>query len=285
MNRTRKVARFFVPRTIRNWLRSPSVSAKWIWDDIKFSCGIKKVIQIRPGWSLICHPASYRCAYYAQKNDPEQIAEFDGFINNSSEGMILLDIGAHFGLFSFAALHYGGSKARAIAVDPSPTAVNLLNVQAKLNQNADRLHVIQAAVNDHAGWESMVAVGVLASGYYVAPTKDHPKSELSQIKSVTLDGIVDELGVVPTHIKIDVEGYEAAVLRGGRKILSRALAPIVFIEIHNEIVRDLGGSPAETLALLRDYGYQTFTSDGLAISDAAILSKALIRVIAKKPLT
>jgi hypothetical protein len=109
MSRTRKAARFFVPRAVRNWLRSPASSAKWVWDDIKFSCGIKKVVQMRPGWSLICHPATYRCAYHAQQNDPEQIAEFDSFINNSSQGMILLDIGAHFGLFSFAALHYGGS--------------------------------------------------------------------------------------------------------------------------------------------------------------------------------
>jgi hypothetical protein len=141
------------------------------------------------------------------------------------------------------------------------------------------------AVNDHEGWESMVAVGVLASGYYVAPTNGHPASELSQTKSVTLDGMVDELSVVPTHIKIDVEGYEAAVLRGGRKTLSQSPAPIVFIELHNEIVRELGGNPAETLSLLRDYGYQAFTFDGLVINDAAILSKPLIRVIAKKKLS
>jgi FkbM family methyltransferase len=256
-----------------------------VWDDIKFSCGVKKVVQLRPGWSLICHPATYRCAYYAQQTDPEQIAEFDGFIDNSSEGMILLDIGAHFGLFSFAALHYGGPQARAVAVDPSPVAVNFLNIQARLNQTSDRLHVIQAAVNDHAGWESMVAVGVLASGYYVAPTKGHPAGELSRTRSITLDGIAEELGFIPTHVKIDVEGYEAAVLRGGRKTLSQSSAPIIFIELHNEIVRDLGGDPTETLALLRDYGYRTLTADGLAISDAAILSKPLIRVIAKRHLS
>jgi FkbM family methyltransferase len=278
----KSVLRFCVPRAVRNWARSPSVSARWAWDEVKFSSGVKKVIQMRPGWSLTCHPAAYRCAYFAQQSDPEQIAEFDCFINNSSAGMILFDIGAHFGLFSLASLHYGGPTARAVAVDPSPTATRFIAIQARLNRMTDRLHIIQAAVGEQTGRQSMVSVGVLASGYYVAPKSDHPASELSQAALVTLDSIADELKVIPTHIKIDVEGYEAAVLRGGRKILSQASAPILFIELHNEIVRESGGDPVESLILLRDYGYQTFTTDGLPIGDNEILSKPLIRLIAER---
>jgi FkbM family methyltransferase len=237
---------------------------------------------MRPGWSLICHPAAYRCAYFAQKNDPEQIAEFDGFIDNSSPGMILFDVGAHFGLFSFASLHYGGSEARAIAIDPSPTAVRFLTMQAKLNRIDDRLQVFQASVGDQLGRQKMISVGILASGYYVAPTEGHPLSELSETRSVTLDSIADELKVNPTHIKIDVEGYEDAVLRGGQKIFSQTPAPIIFLEVHNQIVRELGGNPAETLTLLRDYGYQTFTSTGIPLSEDEILNKPLTRIIARK---
>lgn len=279
------MTRFLVPRGTRNWLRSPSVSARWVWDDVKFSLGIRNVIEMQPGWALTCHPAAYRCAYFAHKSDPEQKAEFEGFINNSSTGMVLLDIGAHFGLFSFAALHYGGPTAQAIAVDPSPIATRFLKLQAKLNSSTDRLHVIQASVSDHSGWQSMVAVGVLASGYYIASSEGYPASELSRTKAVTLDGIVDEFGVIPTHIKIDVEGNEAAVLRGGQKIFSKIPAPIVFLEVHNEMVRDAGGNPEQTIMLLRGYGYETFTSAEIPISAKAILAKPLIRIIARKPLS
>jgi FkbM family methyltransferase len=237
---------------------------------------------MRPGWSLICHPAAYRCAYFAQQNDPEQIAEFDGFINNSSQGMILFDVGAHFGLFSFASLHYGGPQARAIAIDPSPTAIRFLTTQAKLNQIDDRLQVFQASVGDQTGRQRMLSVGVLASGYYVAPTEDHPFSELSETSLVTLDSVADELKLHPTHIKIDVEGFEAAVLRGAQKIFSRTPAPIIFLEVHNQIVRESGGHPAETLLLLRDYGYQTFTSTGFPLAEDEILNQPLIRIIARK---
>jgi FkbM family methyltransferase len=277
----KKLARLVLPRAARNWLRSPSASAKWLWDDLKFACGVNHVVEMRPGWSIICHPAAYRCAYHLQKNDPEQTAEFDGFVRNLHQGMILFDIGAHFGLFSLAALHYGGPAARAIAVDPSPTAVGFVNVQAKLNHLSDRLRVIQASASDHEGLQEMVAVGVLASGYYLPPDKAHGKNELTQTIAVTLDGLVDELNMTPTHIKIDVEGFEAAVLRGGQRLLSHQ-APTLFVEIHNEIVRGAGGNPTDTLTLLKDYGYETFTSDERPINEDEILDKPLIRVIARK---
>lgn len=237
---------------------------------------------MRPNWSLICHPAAYRCAYHLQLYDPEQVAEFDGFINHSSKGMILFDIGAHFGLFSLASLHYGGPQAQAVAVDPSPTAVRLLAVQAELSQVADRLRIIRASVGDKSGWQKMISVGVLASGFYMAPTNEHPDRDLTQTAAVTLDSLAKDLGMIPTHIKIDVEGCEAAVLRGGRKTLSKPSAPLLFIEIHNEIVRRLGGDPRETLFLLQDFGYRTFSVNDLPINDEQILSEPLIRVIAKK---
>jgi FkbM family methyltransferase len=281
MTHAKTMTRTFVPRAIRNWLRSPSASARWVYDEIRFCFGVRDTIEMRPGWKLTCHPAARRCAYFAQQSDPDQVAEFESFIRHSASGMMLLDIGAHFGLFSLAALHYGGPTARAVAIDPSPVAIRLLGVQAKLNRNVDRLKVIQASVDDHTGWQDMVAVGVLASGYYVAPPNGHPESELTRTKAVTLDGIVEELRFTPSHIKIDVEGQEAAVLRGGQKTLSTS-APILFLEIHNEIVRDLGGHVEDTLSLLRDYGYQTFSSDDAPMADDEILRKPLVRVIARK---
>lgn len=278
----KQLLRATIPRNVRNWLRSPTRSLEWAWDEVRYAVGSNKVLEIRPGWSLVCHPASYRGAYQAQDADPDQIAEFDNFIRNSSPGMLLFDIGAHFGLFSLAALHYGGSDARSIAVDPSPMAVRFTKLQATLNHVSDRLQVVQASAGDCSGWQDMVAVGVLASGYYVAPSKEHSAGELTKTREITLDELAREFGVAPTHIKIDVEGYEAAVLRGAETILARSPAPLLFIELHNEIIREGGGNPADTLALLRGYGYKAFTVDHHPIDEAAILSRSLVRIVASK---
>lgn len=282
MGFAKRAIRFSVPRNIRNWLRSPTRSAEWAWDEIKYALGVKQIVQMRPGWVLRCHPSAYRFAYYAHNSDWEQIAELDGFISACRPGMVLFDVGAHFGLFSLASLHYGGVTAKAIAVDPSETASRITRIQTKLNHVADQLRVINATVTDKPGRLDMVAVGVLASWYFIAPTKDHPKSELTRTRAITVDGLAQEFRTLPTHIKIDVEGHEAAVLRGGQQVLSQADPPVLFIELHNQMVRERIGDPAESLVLLKALGYNTFTVKGVPLGRDNILNRPLIRIMARK---
>ena len=68
------------------------------------------------------HSAFHR-GYSWCTSDDELIEELDSFIAHCRRGMVLFDVGAHFGVFSLAALHYGGPDAIAVAVDPSPAAV------------------------------------------------------------------------------------------------------------------------------------------------------------------
>jgi len=239
-------------------------------------------VEIRPGWPLICHPAAQRFAYLAQRTDSDQIDELDSFIQHINPGAVLIDVGAHFGIFSFAVLHYGGPSARAIAIDPSPMAAEFVKKQAKLNRVTDRLNVVQAAISDRVGWQSMVAAGIVSSGYYVAPSRDHTSGESTLTRTTTLDQLVKDFGVSPSHVKIDVEGYEFAALNGGVKLLSSDNAPLLFVELHNEIVRQNGGSPDEILRLLTTLGYERFATNGGRLDDQTILDRSLIRIVAKR---
>ena len=71
------------------------------------------------------------------------------------------------------------------------------------------------------------------------------RSELTKTAAVTIDQLADQFGA-PTHIKIDVEGHEAAVLLGREKTLSR-FAPLPVLELHNEMIRSEGGDPSDVL--------------------------------------
>ena len=282
MTYAKQIVRACVPRQVRSWLRSPTKSLEWVVDEIKHTLGLSQTIEIRSGWSLRCHPGAYGFAYWAQQEDPEQVAEFDGFISRCRSGMALFDIGAHFGLFSFAALHYGGTSARTIAVDPSPTAMRIMKIQAELNGMSDRLCAVQAAVGESGKWQDMVTVGVHSGGYLIAASEDYTSREITRTPSTTLDQLARDFKLLPTHIKIDVEGCEAQVLRGGSGILSADHAPLLFLELHNEIIRERHGDPAETISLLRQFGYETFGVDGVAVDAGTILNRRLVRVIAKK---
>lgn len=279
---SKRLIRAVVPRNVRNWLRAPGKSVQWAWNDLKYSVGITSTLQLRPGWNLRCHPGAHDFAYWAQESDAEQVDEFDAFVSHCSEGMVLFDIGAHFGLFSLAALHYGGPTAKALAVDPSATATRIMEVQSKLNRLEDRLRIVRAAVGDVEGVHEMVTVGLVSGGYLVAAGEDHPEREITRVRATTLDNLTNETNLSPTHIKIDVEGFEAEVIRGGRKLLSSENAPILFIELHNEMITARNADPSEALSLLKELGYQTSAVDGSRVSDIEILEKPLIRIIASK---
>jgi Methyltransferase FkbM domain len=125
-----------------------------------------------------------------------------------------------------------------------------------------------------------VAIGVLAGGYFSAPNSDHPSTEVTHAPALTLDALVEQFSVRPTHVKIDVEGFEAAVLRGGHRLLSQRPSPELFIELHNKMIRERGGNPEETLDLLRHYGYSTCAVEGTPMDGGSILSQPLVRISA-----
>ena len=52
--------------------------------------------------------------------------------------------------------------------------------------------------------------------------------------SLALDNYAASRGLVPTHLKIDVEGAEFGVLKGAEKILGNAALTDIFIEIDHE---------------------------------------------------
>jgi FkbM family methyltransferase len=169
----------------------------------------------------------------------------------------------------------------AVAVDPSESAVRMLRRMARLNATGDRLRIIRAAVAAAEGVTDVVDAGVVAAGYAVRPGAAHPASERTVVPAVTVDGLCARLELRPTHLKIDVEGFEADVLRGARATLRAADRPLVFIELHHEIVRQGGSDPAAAIRELQDARYGLFDVYGAPAFAEALLSQNLVRVVAR----
>jgi FkbM family methyltransferase len=264
-----------VPRPLRNWLRSPSKSAEWMWDTARFSLGVTTTLKISPDVSLAMHPHAYKVACKAQIAEPEESAEFQNFLSYCNGKMFLFDIGAHYGLFSLAAAHFGG---KAVAVDPSAMAIRMIARQITLNHAGDKIRTLQAAVSDTSGELQMLSSGVFSEGYFKLAA-GRSASELTKIRAVTIDEMASEFAV-PTHIKIDVEGHEAAALRGGREIFTRH-KPILFLELHNQMVAADGGDPNAALDELQRLGYAPFSYTGDLLDRPAIFSKPITRLVAR----
>ena len=247
--------RVILPRSARNWLRDPRKTLQWGIDAGRFALGQVESLEMRPGWVLRAHPLAARCAYEPLRQDPEQRAELDSFLAACVPGMRLLDVGAHFGVFSFAALYYGGPTASAVAVDPSGTAAHMLGLHAGLNGCSDRLLVVQACAGEVDGWHGMLDTGVIGAGYFVEADADRRAEDLSNVRAVSIDALCAELTFTPTHLKIDVEGEELAALRGASGLLTGPHPPAVFLELHNDILRDRGRDPEDVLDWLSARGF------------------------------
>jgi len=248
---------------------------EWLWDSFCFSVGSTRKLALLPDWDLICHPRAYKTFLHSQVADPEQGEEFRNFIRSCDPSMSLFDIGASFGAFSFAAAHFGGT---AIAVEPSPIATRLLKLQSHLNGFDKYIRIVEACAGDAVGEVEMLSSGVFSDGYFRIAS-GRSSQELTKTKAVTIDHLADQFGP-PTHIKIDVEGYEAAVIRGAKRTLTE-LAPMVFLELHNEMIRADGGDPASVLDDLAELKYQELSINGVSAGRNVILEMPICRLVAK----
>ena len=136
---------------------------------------------------------------------------------------VVFDIGANIGLtasMTAAAL----PQAHITAIEPSPRARACLNRTAMAGGFADRLEVIPMCMGEEPGVvffreaESMCASQVWDDSHGAMRTE-----------MTTLDAVAAMVERID-FIKIDVEGWEIDVLRGGRKTIERT-TPLIVAEI------------------------------------------------------
>lgn len=75
------------------------------------------------------------------------------------------------------------------------------------------------------------------------------------VNSLKLDDYCDQSGIVPTFLKIDVEGFEPYVIRGAMKMLARA-RPVILVEVYNTMLREFGFTRKDVIEPLESLGYR-----------------------------
>ena len=128
----------------------------------------------------------------------------------------VLDVGCHHGMIAAWYAARVGKSGRVVAIDPMPHHTVIARLMAKLNE-LDNMEVVTAAVGEERGTIGLDPTsGIVTSG-----------TRLTAAEMVRVD---DFAGMAPTLLKIDVEGYEGAVLRGARRVLETT--PNLHIEVH-----------------------------------------------------
>jgi FkbM family methyltransferase len=153
-------------------------------------------------------------------------------------GDAFLDLGAYVGPFSLLASRLVGPEGRVVAFEPDPASRRLLESNLTAN-GATNVTVVPFAVGQQGG-----TVHFVASGDSAGRIGDEGDIEVRQ---VNLDDYCVQHGLVPTVMKIDIEGGEAAALDGSRVV--RGLRELI-LEIHEPQLREQGVDPERFLAAL-----------------------------------
>jgi FkbM family methyltransferase len=182
-------------------------------------------------------------------------------------GMHIIDIGAHFGLFSVVSSQLTGSTGKIVCFEPTPGTYSVLIQTLKLN-HCNNVIPVQAAVSDKEGTAIFYVseIGGCNSNSLVEK-KTGKETKGYEVKLFTIDTITQEYLLNPGLIKIDAEGAEFDVLKGGLNTFQK-FRPILILGLHPDFINQKGDSLEKIWDLLQQAGYRVKENEtSLAKSD------------------
>lgn len=194
--------------------------------------------------------------------------ELEGLLSSALQpGDTFLDIGANIGYFSLLAAKRVGPTGRVFAVEPVPSNIDAINENLALNPKLEGiLEIIPFCATDAAG---EVVIHLPPKNCGEATLMDKAGKSIP-VRAVRLDSIIDAATARTIRVvKVDIEGAEGLALRGMLGLLPSL--ELLVVEIHEDGVRQLGGSPDEILEYMRMAGFSaSFLGSGGAWSPGTV---------------
>lgn len=173
-------------------------------------------------------------------------------------GDVIVDAGANWGVHTLYLSLLTGPTGKVLAFEPHPLVASELATNVKLN-HLDQVVQVQAALSDQEA-ELPFLLGSSTKVSHIAGTREQHDGTVVKVPCTTLDRWLAENPVGSIKlIKVDVEGAEAALLRGAEQTILEH-RPDLVVELHTP-EQDL-----EVARLLSGWGYQIRRIDGSPIS-------------------
>lgn len=166
-----------------------------------------------------------------------------------ARGGVFVDVGANHGLLSFGLAEAHRATAQFHLFEPNSRLVESILATRALYP-AMNMVVNAAAVSDTAGTVSFLMNPDQTGSSHIVKVGGTP------VPAVRLDDYLSERGIPGVALlKIDVEGYEMAVLAGANANLEAHRVQAIYFEYFEKYLTRGGGS-ASLLALLASLDYQ-----------------------------
>ena len=141
---------------------------------------------------------------------------------------VVFDVGANVGIYTLLFGDRVGPAGRVVAFEPAPRNVEYLRKHLALNGTSN-VEIVEAAVSNAVGRSSFDDTADSCAGRLES-------TGALLVRTTTIDHFVQDSGLHPSLIKIDVEGAEGDVLRGALKTLNQG-RPTILLATHSHAVK------------------------------------------------
>jgi FkbM family methyltransferase len=208
-------------------------------------------------WALDLDEGIDFSIYLLGSFEPRTIRSYPAVVRS---GNTVIDIGANIGSHTLPLAKCVGSTGKVIAFEPTEYAFRKLQANLELNGEL-RERVVAEQIFLVADGEGKPAPTVYSSWPLVAEQGRHPLHlgmgmSTQGAGAETLDAYLARKGIAKVDfIKIDVDGYEATVLRGARVTLERN-RPKIMMEFAPYLAEEAGESFVALIDLLTSLNYR-----------------------------
>jgi FkbM family methyltransferase len=178
-------------------------------------------------------------------------------------GFIALDVGANIGTYAIPLARLVGPTGRVVAFEPNRPTCACLRQNVRQNRLGN-IRVVRAAVGEHPGHSDLVVNAENFGEVHLAPAATTPEAAITRARVVvtTLDAECARLALPRVDfIKIDVEGFELAALRGAVAVLAANPRIVVQTEIIPAHAARYGFDVAELVAFFAARGFKPHACD------------------------
>lgn len=165
-------------------------------------------------------------------------------------GMTVVDVGANLGFFSLMIAPLLRPGGRIVALEPSRRTFRKLSATIARNGLGDVVTAVNSGCAAAAGSATLRQVSASSGNATILATGDGEEIALTRLDDLGLDAV----GL----LKIDTEGYESEVLKGGTRLLGES-RPMLFIELGGHYLE----GTLEAVGLLTELGYETAALRGV----------------------
>lgn len=171
------------------------------------------------------------------------------------DGYICFDLGANVGVYVLQFAHWSRPSGRVVAFEPNDGARKVLEVHVKLNGIADRVTIVPAAVGRNSGKATLYAADADGMSRLNAPNAAiADRVRPVEVPVLTVDDYVEQSGLTPDVLLLDIEGFEIAALSGAKTLIQKKRDLLIVVEMHPDVWSSANTSRQSTQALLDELG-------------------------------